>query len=764
MLDAEQMLARQRVLAGFGELTLRSSDMDAVLNEACRLVGEALGTRRAKVLEIEDKGKCLFVRAGVGWDTDVVGKLRLPMNKHSSETYSIEAGEPVITQDIRKEDRFDIPAFMKEAGVVALANVPIFLPGGRLYGLLEVDDTRPREFEAEDTEFLRTYAMILGPVIDRLLTVKALKRTEQRYRYIVEMARDYAIFVTDEEDRITDWLAGAEAVFGWSADEALGQPASILFTQADRETREPGRETETAVREGVAPDVRWHLRKDGRRVFIEGSVTALRDDNGSLLGFIKIGRDVTERKRAERALRDNEERLRIALKVGRLASWDWNLRTNEIAWSEEHFWMLGYVPGELKPSYEAWSARVHPDDLAPTEAALREARESRQSYVRDFRYVHPDGRIVWCTSQGQYFYDDDGHAVRMIGVMQDVTAQVQARESLRESEERLRQFGEASSDVLWIRDARNLQWEYLTPAFETINGVSREATAAAGDNFLSWLDVVVPEDRERIQDEMRRLLAGERRTYEFRIERPTDGEIRWLRDTDFPMLDADGRVLRIGGICQDFTALKKAEQHQRLLLSELQHRVRNTLAVIRSIIRRTARTSDTVEDFAMHLEGRVDAFARVQSAVTRNPAAGVDLASIIADEFLATGTHEGRELSVRGPELRLRPKAAETLGLAIHELATNAMKHGALSGTKGHVEVGWRISDGKDKPVMTLEWREAGANKPTIPPQRRGFGTEILERTLAYELKGRTRLAFEPTGLRCEIEIPLKELVVVYEE
>ena len=125
-----------------------------------------------------DDGRSLLVRAGVGWDPGIVGHLRLEMHERSSETYSIRVGKPIITRDIRQERRFEVPPFLKDAGVVALANVPIFLPGGRPYGLLQVDSREPRDFGDEDTEFLLgTYATILGPVIDRLHKVqKACRR------------------------------------------------------------------------------------------------------------------------------------------------------------------------------------------------------------------------------------------------------------------------------------------------------------------------------------------------------------------------------------------------------------------------------------------------------------------------------------------------------------------------------------------------------------------------------------------------------------
>jgi PAS domain S-box-containing protein len=327
----ETLLNRQKVLADFGDFSLQSEDLDEVLAEACRLVGEAMETGRAKVLEIEKNGASLLVRAGVGWDPGIVGHMRLPMSERSSETFAINERKPVITQDISKEERFDVPDFMKRAGVVALANVPILLPGGNAYGLLQVDDIRPRDFDDEDTQFLRTYATILGPVIDRLFKLRDLRSSEERFRLTVEEATDYAILITNKDDRITDWLPGAAAVFGWSAEEAIGQPSAIMFTPEDREAGEDRKEIETARKQGFAPNVRWHLCKDGSRVFIEGSVRALRDKDGSVTGFLKIGQDVTERRawldRQQVLLAELQHRTRNLMAVVRRIG-DQTLRTS----------------------------------------------------------------------------------------------------------------------------------------------------------------------------------------------------------------------------------------------------------------------------------------------------------------------------------------------------------------------------------------------------------------------------------------------------
>ncbi|XBQ15703.1 MAG: histidine kinase dimerization/phosphoacceptor domain -containing protein [Oceanicaulis sp.] len=174
------MIERQRVLADFGEYALRSDDLYDVLTEACRLVSRSLGTPMSKVVEIENGDGTARVVAGVGWPDQVVGRATMRLSERSSETFAIASGEPLITRDIRKETRFEFPEFMRNAGVVALVNVPIFLPGGRAFGLLQVDDREPREFDRVDIEFLRTYGSILGPVIDRLHKLHSLKQAMQR--------------------------------------------------------------------------------------------------------------------------------------------------------------------------------------------------------------------------------------------------------------------------------------------------------------------------------------------------------------------------------------------------------------------------------------------------------------------------------------------------------------------------------------------------------------------------------------------------------
>jgi two-component sensor histidine kinase len=180
MVDREEMVRRQEVLGRFGETALRSDDTQEILTEACRLIAEALGVELAKVLEVDRPANEALVRAGVGWAPGVVGTVRVPLGVRSSEAYAIETAQPVVTRNLAEETRFEFPAFMRDAGVVALVNVPIFVPGGEPYGLLQVDSRQPREFGEEDVAFLKTYATILGPVIDRLHKVNDLRAARDR--------------------------------------------------------------------------------------------------------------------------------------------------------------------------------------------------------------------------------------------------------------------------------------------------------------------------------------------------------------------------------------------------------------------------------------------------------------------------------------------------------------------------------------------------------------------------------------------------------
>jgi PAS domain S-box-containing protein len=321
-----------------------------------------------------------------------------------------------------------------------------------------------------------------------------LERGNERFRLIVENASDYAIILSDAENKIISWLPGATAVFGWNEEEMLGRPVSSIFTPEDRANRVPELELSRARANGEAPNIRWHARKDGGRVFLDGKTVALRNVDGSIRGFLKIGQDVTERQR-------NEER-------------------------------------------------------------------------------------------------------------------------------------------------------------------------------------------------------------------------------------------------------------QAVLLAELQHRVRNVLAMVGSLINR-GDSGSTTQEFRERLSGRIAALARTQALLTRGAGVGVDLEGLIRHELLSQAADEARVL-LSGPKVTLAPKAAEVLTLAIHELATNATKYGALRVPTGRIESRWRVGPHADRYWLELDWQETGVEIAPRGNGRKGFGTELITRRVPYELKGRGTLSLNADGLHCRIAFPLK--------
>jgi len=208
------------------------------------------------------------------------------------------------------------------------------------------------------------------------------------------------------------------------------------------------------------------------------------------------------------------------------------------------------------------------------------------------------------------------------------------------------------------------------------------------------------------------------------------------------------------------SALRESESRLRTLLAELQHRVRNTLAVVKSITQRTAESSESVDEMAAHLTGRLEAFARVQSAVTRNPEAGINLKSLVQDELLVHAAREGDGISITGPEIALKPKAAESMSLALHELTTNAVKHGALANNNGgRIAIKWHV-DGKAKSDnLGFEWLEHSGNGPIPEPTRHGFGMELLTRFLPYDLGAKTSIEFRDDGLTFALQLPLEHVI-----
>ena len=335
-----------------------------------------------------------------------------------------------------------------------------------------------------------------------------------------------------------------------------------------------------------------------------------------------------------------------------------------------------------------------------------------------------------------------------------------AEEALRSSEQRLRQFGEASSDILWIRDARTLRFEFLSPAYAEVYGVDR--LPAEGDALHGWSRLVASEDRPAVLDNLLRVVRGEHVVQEFRILRPDGGGERWIRDTSFPLRDADGRVQRIGGIGQDITEQKRTGDRLHVLIAELQHRTRNLIAVVRALADKTLQGYPSTDAFRKVFRERLDALARVQGLLSRLEGDKVRFEELLQEELAAQAafdSHAGRVV-LEGPRgIRLRSGSVQTLALALHELTTNAVKYGALSVPQGKLHVAWRVRHEPDGSVwLHVRWRESGVEMPApADVQATGYGRELIEHALPFQLNARTSYRMATDGVDCSIAVPIHD-------
>ena len=320
--------------------------------------------------------------------------------------------------------------------------------------------------------------------------------------------------------------------------------------------------------------------------------------------------------------------------------------------------------------------------------------------------------------------------------------------NLRENEERLR-LVQAAGGI------GSFDWDMVTgrihrsPEYLALQGLPGDATEV-GTYTDDWLARVHPEDRARVlaafEEDRARTGPFDR---EYRIVRPDTGETRWIHNRGRIDADAAGRPVRLLSVQTDITQRKRDEARQRLLINELNHRVKNTLATIQSIASQTLRSAASVEQARRDFEDRLLALSRTHDILTRRTWEGATAAEIVA----AAAEPYGQDLwDADGPNLHLPPQTALSIAMALHELGTNAAKYGALSVPEGRVEVRWVARDGG----LLLTWRERGG-PPVAPPTRQGFGSRLIERGLARELGGEVRLAFEPAGVACEITAPLPD-------
>ena len=353
------------------------------------------------------------------------------------------------------------------------------------------------------------------------------------------------------------------------------------------------------------------------------------------------------------------------------------------------------------------------------------------------------GTLSFASRTRTHFERDELEFMRLISHYVALAMErVEGQRILRESEARFRHLADNAPVMVWVTEPDGSS-SYLSRSWYEFTGQTPETALGSG-----WLDALHPDDRAAAD---KTFVAANAKQAAFRVEyrlRRKDGEYRWVLDSALPRLGESGEFLGYIGSVIDFTERKRAEQTQQLLLNELNHRVKNTLASVQAIVQRTLRSTNDPADFAGRLSGRIQSLARVHSLLTNTNWQGADLREVILDQLLQGAVDETR-VTAWGPAIRLGPQMALHLALMLHELGTNSVKYGALSGARGWVTVNWTVKDN----VLQMRWVERGGPTVTAPISR-GFGTTLVEQSAKGE-GGRAQMLCEAEGVTWEIALPL---------
>jgi PAS domain S-box-containing protein len=477
-------------------------------------------------------------------------------------------------------------------------------------------------------------------------------------------------------------------------------------------------------------------------------------------GIFVTAMETTARIETENQLRNAEETLRLAVEAAELGTWDLNLSTNELHWSDRCKAMFGISPA-VPISMTDFYQGLHPDDRDRISAIFTEVIDpaTRGSYDVEYRTLgKEDGVERWVAAKGRAFFDQAGQGVRAIGTVIDVTARKRAEQELQTSEARYRAAMTLGRMGSWEVDfAKGIRiW---TPEGMAIFGINLpEGLGKVGGKMDDFYQAMHPDDRHLMSRFHALAHSQDIFPAEYRI-RKADGQIRWLSGYG-RVVDRtpDGKARRVINVVADITERKATEEHQRFLLQELSHRSKNLLGIVLALADQTLRTCGDPKQFQSRFFGRLRGLAASNTLLADGDWRGTSLRALVELQLSPFVDLPSAQVTIQGSNIDLSAEAAQAIGLALHELSTNAFKYGALSVPDGRLIISWEIEQAEPVMGLRLDWRELGG--PLVrAPERNGFGQVVMKRMVEQSLKAAVEIVFAPEGLQWSLRAPAAVLL-----
>ena len=590
---------------------------------------------------------------------------------------------------------------------------------------------------------------LIAALSQRAQTIKgdpaaALELVDNLWRELIETV-PAAIYATDAVGRITFYNEAAATLWGCRPELGKSEFCGSWKLYWPDGTPLPHNECPMAMALAQKKPIRGiealAERPDGVRVPFIPFPTPLFDESGALTGAVNLLVDISERKQAEQ----DSRRLAAIVDSSEDAIVSKDLSGIITSWNPGAERLFGYAAEEMIGKS---ITLLIPAQLQQEEARILERVTSghRVEHFETTR-VRKDGTPVTISLTVSPVRNAQGMVVGASKIARDITERKTAEQALAERTLQLA-LAERAALVGSLAYDPNTDRMQVSEGYAAIHGFPMGTTAITR---AEWQAGVHPEDRERLE-ELRNHAFRERLDeydVDYRIVR-RGGEVRWIGARIFIFYGNDGRPRRVVGVNIDISERKRGEEHLRALNAELDHRVKNVLATVRAIITQTPKSDSSLADFVAGLDGRMKSLARTHELLSRNHWQDVSLAEVVRREIAPYATGNA---TVLGPGVTLKAAAAQAMAIVLHELATNAAKHGAFSQPSGRLFVGWCWLSNGSHGRLGIHWQESGG-PPISTPSQTGFGTSVIRELIPFELGVTVDLTFASDGLQCRLEIP----------